>query len=303
MERIRRLAIPPAWTGVWISPLAEGHLQATGRDAKGRKQYRYHDLWREIRDASKFERLVRFAEALPQIREHAARDVSSRQLSREKVLGVAVLLLDRTLIRPGNEEYARSNDAYGLTTLRDHHLTVDGSELRFVFRGKGGKCHDVGVRDPRLARVIRRLQELPGEELFQYMGEDGPQPIGSADVNGYMRALAGDDFTAKDFRTWGGTVITAVQLSTMPPPASPTDGERNVNVAVDVAARHLGNTRAVAKRAYVHPAVIESYLANELNDLWPALVREALAGECHDWGGCLRPEEAALLRLLRRNEV
>jgi DNA topoisomerase I len=295
VARIRRLAIPPAWTDVWISPLPEGHLQATGRDAKNRKQYLYHPRYREVREADKFGRLARFGQALPAIRDRADADLSRRSLDKEKVLAAVVTLLDRTLIRVGNEAYARTNEAYGLTTLRDEHALVSGSTLRFVFRGKGGKEHAVDLSDRRLARAVRRCQELAGEELFQYQDDDGtPRPVSSQDVNMYLRETAGEVFTAKDFRTWGGTVVVARELAQMGPFETKTQADRNVNQALDAAAGHLNNTRAVARRSYVHPEVVASYLEGELVDLWPRLVSRA------DRSGRLAPEEVALLGLLKR---
>ena len=268
LERIRALAIPPAWTNVWISPFANGHLQAVGRDAKGRKQYRYHARWRAFRDEHKYGRLAAFGAALPEMRRRVDEDLSRRGLPREKVLATVVRLLDWTLIRVGNAEYARTNESFGLTTLRDDHVEVDGAAVRFRFRGKSGKDHEVDLRDRRLARVIRRSQELPGQHLFQYEDEEGrPRAIGSADVNEYLREIAGEEFTAKDFRTWGGTVVAARRLREEGAFASAREADANVVAAVKAVAHHLGNTPAVARRCYVHPAVIEAYLDQSLLDL------------------------------------
>jgi len=295
LARIRSLVIPPAWRDVWICPLANGHLQATGRDAKGRKQYRYHPRWRELRDATKFDRLVRFGQALPRIRERASADLRKRTLTKEKVLAAVVLLLDHTLIRVGNEEYARQNGAHGLTTLRDSHVHIQGDNLRFVFRGKGGKQHNVGVRNRRLARAVRQSQELPGEELFQYVSENGPRSITSGDVNEYLRVISSDDFTAKDFRTWGGTLVAARALAAAAHCRSKPHCARAVNRALDAAAHSLGNTRAVSRRSYVHPWVIDSYLDGSLVEEWPRLVKHAPPNG-------LRPEEWALIELLKERQ-
>src|SRR5881396_2020055 len=214
LQRIRSIAIPPAWMDVWICPTATGHIQAVGRDARGRKQYRYHSRWREVRDQTKYARLIEFGRALPRIRKRVEQDLGRAGLPREKVLAAVLRLLETTLIRVGNEEYARHNHSYGLTTLRSQHVTIDGTRLRFEFRGKGGKRHAVALTDRRLARVVRRCQELPGHELFQYLDDEGNrQSIDSADVNAYLREIGGDDFTAKDFRTWGGTVLAAFALA------------------------------------------------------------------------------------------
>lgn len=297
LERIRRLAIPPAWRDVWICPDPDGHLQATGRDSRGRKQYKYHQSWRELRDANKFERLAAFGRALPSIRRQAEADLGRPDLSREKVLGLVVLLLDETLLRVGNEEYARQNEAYGLTTLRDRHAFVCGPEIRLVFRGKGGKTQVAGLRNRRLARVVKRTQELPGDLLFQYLDEEGrPVPITSGDVNEYLRAIAGQEFSAKDFRTWGGTLIAARRLAAGgPPSASKRELATRVNQALDAAAAHLGNTRAIARRSYVHPEIIASFLEGRLIDLWAkaaAASNDVLEG--------LEPNEKALLGTLEQ---
>ena len=265
LQRIRALVIPPAWTDVWINPNPRGHIQATGRDARGRKQYRYHDSWRAIRDETKFSRMISFGEALPRIRERVAADLELPGLPREKTLAIAVRILDESLIRVGNEEYARENDSYGLTTLRNDHVDVSGSTVHFTFRGKSGKTHEIDVRDRRVARVISRMQDLPGEHLFQYLDSDGePHAIGSEDVNDYLREIAREAFTAKDFRTWGGTVLAARHLRERGPFESQTAMKANIVAAVDAVAASLGNTRAVCRAAYIHPAVLLGYESGEL---------------------------------------
>ncbi len=294
LARIRSLVIPPAWTDVWICPRPDGHLQATGRDKKGRKQYRYHPRWREVRDATKFDRLAAFGRALPELRQRVEQDLSLSGLPREKVLATVVRLLEQTLIRVGNEEYARANGSVGLTTMRDGHADIDGSTIRFCFRGKSGKEHEVGIRDRRLAGVVQRCRDVPGDELFQYVDDDGEhRPIGSGDVNGYIRSIAGDDFSAKDFRTWWGTVIAAEMLSAMEPAASQAAAKRNLVQAVKDVAERLGNTPAIARKAYIHPAVIDAYMEGWLSQAMArAMQRDA------DVPSPLRPEEAAVLALL-----
>ena len=265
LQRIRALVIPPAWTNVWINPDPRGHIQATGRDARGRKQYRYHDKWRATRDETKFSRMIAFGEALPRIRERVAADLGLPGLPREKTLAIAVRLLDEALIRVGNTEYARENDSYGLTTLRDDHVDVSGSTVHFTFRGKSGKTQEIDVRDRRVARNISRMQDLPGEHLFQYLDADGtPHAIGSEDVNAYLQEIAGEAFTAKDFRTWGGTVLAARSLRERGPFESQTAMKANIVAAIDDVAARLGNTRAVCRSAYIHPAVLLGYESGEL---------------------------------------
>jgi DNA topoisomerase-1 len=261
LQRIKALVIPPAWTDVWICPDPRGHLQATGRDARGRKQYRYHPRWREVRDEVKYGRLIAFAEALPRIRVRAAADVRKSGLPREKVLAAVVQLLEKTLIRVGNEEYARENGSIGLTTMRDHHAKVRGTTVRFEFRGKSGIGHAVDLRDARLAKIIKTCRELPGYELFQYRDDDGArQVIDSADVNAYLREISGEDFTAKDFRTWTGTVLAAKALADVAAFTSNTDAKRKIATAVESVAKRLGNTKAVCRKCYIHPAIVEAYL-------------------------------------------
>jgi DNA topoisomerase-1 len=260
LERIARLAIPPAWTEVWICPRADGHIQATGRDARRRKQYRYHPRWREVRDRTKFGRMIEFAQALPRIRRAVLADLRRPGLPREKVLATVVRLLEATCIRVGSEEYARHNRHYGLTTLKDRHVAVRGPELRFAFQGKSGKHHHVGLRDRALARIVRNCQEIPGQRLFQYLDQRGRRrPVGSGDVNAYLRAVSGSDFTAKDFRTWAGTTLVAARLCGCDEPSSAAAARREVLAAIDAAAERLGNTRAVCRASYVHPAVVDAF--------------------------------------------
>lgn len=270
LDRIRALAIPPAWTDVWICPRASGHIQAVGRDARGRKQYRYHPEWSRHASETKFERLTAFARALPRLRARVEADLGERGATRGKVLATAVRLLEITLIRVGNAEYARRNRSYGLTTLHKRHLEVDGAALTFAFRGKGGIEHEVRVRDRRLATVVRSLQDLPGQQLFKYRNADGDlHGITSDDVNAYIRDAMGEDFSAKDFRTWAGTVSAARALRVAEPPSSPTDAKRKVTVCVRAVAGLLGNTPTVCRSSYVHPRVIELYESGELAAVLP----------------------------------
>jgi DNA topoisomerase-1 len=260
LQRIRSLAIPPAWKDVWICPDPRGHLQATGRDARGRKQYRYHPKWREVRDEVKYGRLIAFARALPRIRERTAVDLKHQSLTRDKVLAAVVQLLEKTLIRVGNEEYARTNNSIGLTTMRDKHAKINGAGVRFEFRGKSGIGHAVDLRDRRLTAIVKACRELPGQDLFQYVDEAGRhQPIGSADVNAYLRAIAGQDFTAKDFRTWAGTVLAAKALAGAERARSKTHAKREIVRAIESVARCLGNTKAVCRKCYIHPAILDAY--------------------------------------------
>jgi DNA topoisomerase I len=260
-RRLNALAIPPAWTDVWICPDPRGHLQATARDARGRKQYRYHPGYRAAREASKFRRMLQFAEVLPHLREHIERDLRARGLPRRKVLATVVRLLERTQIRVGNDEYARANRSFGLTTLRDRHVEVRGARLRFTFRGKSGVPHTVDFTDRRVARIVQQCQDLPGQELFQYLDEDGRrQAVSSDDVNAYLRAATGRDFTAKDFRTWAGTVSAATALRELGPAGSARAAGRRIVEAIDTVAAQLGNTRTVCRQYYVHPGVLDAYL-------------------------------------------
>ena len=259
--RIKRLAIPPAWTDVWICPSPNGHIQATGRDLRRRKQYRYHDRWREMRDENKFGRLSEFAKALPKIRRRIARDIGVAGLPREKVLATVVRLLERTLIRIGNEEYARHNKSFGLTTIKNRHVTVKGSHVHFGFRGKSGRWREVDMTDRRIAKIVSKCQDLPGQDLFQYVSDEGDvRNIRSQDVNDYLREITNENFTAKDFRTWAGTVLTAIALNVQPEPETKKQVKANVKTAVCAAAELLGNTPAICRECYVHPAIIEAYL-------------------------------------------
>ena len=266
LERIERLTVPPAWTEVWICPDPRGHLQAWGRDTRGRKQYRYHARWREVRDAAKYTRLLGFAVALPRIRSRVARDLRQSGLTRDKVLATVVRLLESTMIRVGNEAYAKTNGSFGLTTLRRRHVDVTASRLRFEFRGKSQRHHTVDVTDRRLARIVRRCQELPGQELFKYVAGDGSrQIIDSEAVNAYLREICGQDFTAKDFRTWAGTVHAFTLLRISPPPGTERMAKATVRIAIAQVAKQLGNTPAVCRTCYLHPAVIEAYMAGTLS--------------------------------------
>ena len=294
LRRIRSLAIPPAWTDVWICNNPNGHLQATGRDAKGRKQSRYHPKWREVRDEAKYERMLLFADALPKIRERVERDLALPGLPREKVLATVVRLLETTYIRVGNEEYARTNHSYGLTTMRNRHVTVSGSTVRFCFEGKSGVKHTIDVSDRKLAKIVKRCYDVPGYELFQYLDEEGnPHSIDAADVNEYLRSITDQPFTAKDFRTWAGTVMASVVLQEFQPFSSQTEAKKNVVAAIKRVAAELGNTPAVCRKCYVHPAVLERYLAGA----GLGTIKQVLS-EAENNGFALRPEEVALLNLL-----
>lgn len=296
VARIKALAIPPAYTDVWICPDPRGHIQATGRDAKGRKQYRYHPRWREVRDETKYGRMIAFGAALPTIRGRVAQDLRRHGMPREKVLATLVRLLETTLIRVGNDEYARGNDSYGLTTMQDEHVDVTGATVRFAFRGKSGREHTIDVRDKQLAKIVKRSQELPGEELFQYVDESGEtRDIGSGDVNEYLHDIGGEEFTAKDFRTWAGTVLAAHALRELGEGESETALKQNVVRAVEQVAARLGNTRAVCRKSYVHPAVIEAYLDGSLR----ATLRQRADAELAEHGADLSPNEASVLAFLR----
>jgi DNA topoisomerase-1 len=290
IARIRALAVPPAWTDVWICASENGHLQATGRDAKGRKQYRYHVDFIAIRDSAKYERLVEFAQVLPALRAAIAAHMALPGLPREKVLATIVYLLDITLIRVGNDAYARENDSFGITTLRNSHVKVAGGELRFQFKGKSGKSWRVTMRDRRVAKIIRSCQELPGQHLFQYLDEAGnASRVTSTDVNDYLRALTGGEVTAKDFRTWAGTVLAANLLHEMCPADSATAAKRQIRAALQQVAARLGNTVAICRKCYVHPSVLDAHAAGGLR------LRRLAAKD-----GALRPEERATLRFLQR---
>ena len=296
-KRLNALAIPPAWTDVWICPDPDGHIQATARDARGRKQYRYHPSYRAARDRSKFRRMLEFSEVLPRLRERIERDLRAPDLSRRQLLATVLRLLDRTLIRVGNDEYARDNRSYGLTTLRRRHVRIEGARLRFDFRGKSGVEHTVSISDPRLARIIQRCRDLPGQDLFQYLDAAGKrQDISSDDVNAYLRELTGRDVTAKDFRTWGGTMLAAVELRRMGAAASRREADRNIIQAVDAVAAQLGNTRAVCRKYYVHPALLGAYLMGHTVPMPPPLRRRARPERP---GAALRRDEVLVLQFLQ----
>jgi len=291
--RIRRLAIPPAWTDVWICPSSTGHIQATGRDTRRRKQYRYHDRWRELRDENKFDRLADFAKALPKIRRRVTKDLKLRGLPREKVLATVVRLLERTFIRVGNEEYARENKSFGLTTIKNRHVTVTGPHLRFRFRGKSGRQHEVDMTDRRTARIVSKCQDLPGQDLFQYVSDDGEaRNVTSQDVNDYLREITNENFTAKDFRTWAGTLLTAIALNAQGAFETKKQAKANVKTAVCAVAQLLGNTPAICRKCYVHPAVVEAYLGGrQIAGLGEAIGTPDNIN--------LRAVEAAVLKFLR----
>ena len=297
LDRIRRLAIPPAWTDVWICPDPRGHIQATGRDSRARKQYRYHARWRSVRDEAKFERTLAFARRLPRIRARVERDIGRPGLPRDKVLALVVRLLELTLIRVGNEEYAKANRSFGLTTMRDRHATIGGTRVRFRFRGKSGRTHEIGLRDRRLARLVRRCQELPGQELFQYLDDAGAaQDVSSEDVNEYLRRISGGSFTAKDFRTWEATVLAYRALGALEPAHAAPAARRNVNSAIGIVAERLGNTPAICRRSYVHPDVVDAYLEGSIGR---AMLDAAEAG-AEPPETPTRDEERAVIRLLER---
>ncbi|MCJ2015423.1 DNA topoisomerase IB [Methylobacterium sp. J-076] len=296
LERIKKLAIPPAYTDVWICPRRNGHIQATGRDAKGRKQYRYHPDFRQAREANKFSRIMSFADALPGIRRRAEADMRRKGLPRDKVLATVVALLENTLIRVGNNDYARTNRSYGLTTLRDPHVKVAGAEMTFQFRGKSGKDWNISLKDRRIARIVKACQDLPGQELFQYIDEDGVQrDVTSSDVNAYLREITGEDFTAKDFRTWAGTVLAALALKAFETFDSEAGAKRNVRTAIEHVAQRLGNTPTICRKCYIHPEVLDCYLEGALVDQ----MRGAVESELTEDPGSLRADEAAVLGLLQ----
>jgi DNA topoisomerase I len=297
LARIKALAIPPAWTEVWICPDPNGHLQATGRDVRGRKQYRYHRRWREIRDETKYGRMIAFAKALPHIRKRVKRDLALPGLPRNKVLAAVMRLLEVSLIRVGNEEYARDNQSFGLTTMRDRHVDVNGASLRFRFRGKSGKVHSVDIRDRHLASIVEHCQDLPGQELFQYVDDDGKvQDVKSGDVNDYLREISGQDFTAKDFRTWAGTVLATRALREFARFDTKAQAKKNVVQAIESVAKRLGNTVAICRKCYIHPNVIDAYLDGTLAETIKQRAEEQLSRSLRR----LPPEEAAVLALLQQ---
>lgn len=295
LHRIKSLAVPPAWTQVWISSFPDSHLQAVGRDARGRKQFRYHARWREMREQTKYDRLTLVGAVLPRLRSRVAEDLSLHGLPREKVMATIVRLLETTFIRIGNDEYARQNQSFGLTTLRNKHVNIRGSSIRFRFRGKSGIARDTMLNDRRLAQIVRRCQELPGQELFQYIDERNRcRAISSGDVNEYLRGATGIDLTAKDFRTWAGTVLAAVELGALGA-APEANAQRNIVKAVEQVSRNLGNTRAVCRKSYIHPAIIDSYLDGTLHRIMP---RREPRGAVDP--PMLTAEEAAVMKILRR---
>jgi len=294
--RLKRLAIPPAWTDVWICPSANCHIQATGRDTRRRKQYIYHERWREIRDENKYDRILVFAEALPKIRRRVSKDLALPGLPRNKVLATVVQLLERTFIRIGNEEYARDNKSFGLTTMQDRHVEVKGSKLRFRFRGKSGIEHEVDVTDRHIAKIVTKLQDLPGQDLFQYVDDDDEvHNLTSQDVNDYLREITGQDFTAKDFRTWAGTVLAAVALKTVGAFETKKQAKANIKDAIGAVSKILRNTPAICRKCYIHPVVLETYLSGNAIEGLKQATEEALEKEDVD----LRASEAAILKFLQ----
>ena len=295
IARIRKLAVPPAYTDVWICPSANGHIQATGRDARGRKQYRYHAKFREVRDAAKYDHMLDFARSLPEVRKTIATHTALKGMPREKVLAAVVSLLETTLIRVGNEDYAKDNKSYGLTTLKNRHVAVEGGKLRFKFKGKSGKEWDLGIRDRRIAKIVRDCQELPGQELFQYVDEEGERhTVSSTDVNDYLREITGRDVTAKDFRTWAGTVLAALALGEFETFDSDASAKKNLRAAIESVAARLGNTPTICRKCYVHPELVHSYLQGEML----LEVKKQVESELREDLSRLKPEEAAVLSLL-----
>jgi DNA topoisomerase-1 len=297
LRRIKALVIPPAWTEVWICADADGHLQATGYDARGRKQYRYHARFREVRDQTKYNRMLEFARVLPKVRRQVKGDLKLPGLPRRKVLAAVVRLLETTLVRVGNDEYARSNHSFGLTTLRDRHAKINGSRVTLEFKGKSGVEHEIDLSDARLAKIVKACQDLPGQELFQYRDDQGQvRDVGSADVNQYIQEVAGNGFTAKDFRTWAGTVLAAMALQEVKTFDSKAQAKKNVVRAVERVAEKLGNTKAVCRKCYIHPTILETYLDGNLSRMLEKQAGAKLARELKS----LRPEEAMVLSLLQQ---
>jgi DNA topoisomerase I len=296
LGRIKRLAIPPAWTDVWICPREDGHIQATGRDARGRKQYRYHVDWRAVRDETKYERMVAFGKALPRIRRRVTRDLAKSGLGRKKILATMVRLLETTLVRVGNEEYAKANGSIGLSTMQDRHVKIQGDTLQFSFRGKSAQYHHIQLHDPRVAKIVRNSQELPGQELFQYIDENGEQQkVSSEDVNSYLHEIGGAEFSAKDFRTWAGTVLAAIALAQFEQFDTKAQAKKNLVAAIEHVAEHLGNTPAVCRKCYIHPIVLESYLDGATIETLRAKADDTLAHELTKLSGA----EGAVLAFLR----
>jgi DNA topoisomerase-1 len=296
LARIRALAIPPAWTDVWICAKASGHIQATGRDARRRKQYKYHPEFRALRESAKFDRLTAFVRSLPAIRRRIAKDMEARGLGREKVLATVVHLLETTLIRVGNDDYAKQNQSYGLTTLRNRHVAVNGSELRFNFKGKSGKTWRLRVSDRRIAKIVRACQDIPGQELFQYIGDDGaPHSVTSSEVNAYLKEISGEEITAKDFRTWAGTLLAALALREFEAFDSEAAAKRNIRAAIERVASRLGNTPTICRKCYIHPEILNCYVEGALL----VDVKQKVESQLRNRLPRLRPEEAAVLALLK----
>jgi DNA topoisomerase-1 len=295
LRRIKSLAIPPAWENVWISPWPNSHLQATGRDARGRKQHRYHSRWREVRDQTKFDRMSAFGRVLPSLRRRLSRDLARPGLPRDKVLATVVKLLETTFIRVGNEEYARHNRSFGLTTMRSKHVKVTGAKMQFEFRGKGGKTFNLDFNDRRLAKIVTHCQDLPGQELFQYIDEEGPpRTISSGDVNDYLREISREDFTAKDFRTWAGTVLAVGAFREIKEFDSKAHAQRNIVNAIELVARKLGNTRSVCRKSYIHPVIIDSYIDGSLVNILSQKVYNETAKSLNR----LSPDESVVMAIL-----
>ena len=303
LARIKRLAIPPAWSDVWICPREDGHIQATGRDARRRKQYRYHADWRTVRDESKYERMIAFGRALPRIRRRVARDLQRPGLGREKVLATMIRLLETTLVRVGNEEYARTNGSVGLSTMQDRHVDIQRGRLQFQFKGKSGKRHNIELHDPRIAKIVSQVQDLPGQELFQYVDDAGnQQDIKSEDVNAYLREIAGAEFSAKDFRTWAGTVLTAIALRQFERFDTKTQAKKNLVAAIERVAERLGNTPSVCRKCYIHPVILDSYLAGSTVDVILKRTEDALSHGLPSLSGAEGAVLAFLQNQLRRKK-
>jgi len=297
LARIKTLAIPPAYNEVWICPFENGHIQATGMDERGRKQYRYHEKWREVRDENKYERMIAFGRALPRIRRATTRDLKQKGLPRSKVLAAIVQLLEKTMIRVGNEQYANENKSFGLTTMRNRHAKIKGARVHFDFKGKSGVHHEIDLQDESLARVIAKLQDLPGQELFQYVDENGEiVSAGSGEVNEYLKEISGQDFSAKDFRTWSGTVLASLALQEFEKFDSETQAKKNVLRAIENVSERLGNTPSVCRKCYVHPAVIDSYMDGTMLEVLQHKAERELGGTLRG----LRPEEGAILAFLQK---
>lgn len=297
LGRIKRLAIPPAWTNVWICPKENGHLQAVGYDARKRKQYRYHPHWREVRDETKYNSMVEFARILPRIRKRVAEDLTLPGLPKSKVLAAVIKILETGLIRVGNDEYARTNKSFGLTTMQDRHVDVNGATIRFQFRGKSGKYHKIHIEDRRLAKIVANCQAIPGQELFQYVDDEGrSRDITSSDVNDYLREITRSDFTAKDFRTWAGTVLAAMALQEFQKFDTKAQAKKNLLRAIEAVAQKLGNTPAICRKCYIHPIILNSYMDGAMLNLFKKRAEEELKGNVHS----LRAEEGAVLAFLQK---